>query len=54
MVGETWDQKIVEDDLLAVTTSKSQPTKENLRIFEFNTNKKVTYSYQVSLTCVSI
>lgn len=56
MVGEAWEQKTVKDNRLFVTASKGQPTKKKNWVFLKATlvNKKATYSYQVSLTCISI
>lgn len=59
MVGDAWEQKIVEDNWSFVITSKCQSTKNkqtNKKNWVFLklklVNKKATYSYQVSLTCI--
>lgn len=57
MVGDAWEQKIVEDNWSFVTTSKCQSAKNKQstnRVFLKLklVNKKATYSYQVSLTCI--
>lgn len=57
MIGGTWGEKILEDRWLVVTTTNHWLTtrKENMRTFKININKqKVTYFYQLRLTCVSI
>lgn len=54
-VGEVGEQKIVEDNWSIVPTFKSQQAKKFLSILKPTlVNKKATYSYQVSLTCISI
>lgn len=53
--GEAWEQKIVEDNWSIVPTFKCQQAKKFLSILKPTlVNKKATYSYQVSLTCISI
>lgn len=54
--GETWEQKIVEDNWSVVTTFRCQLTKKSNWVFLKSTlvSKKAIYSYQVSLTSISI